>query len=307
MKTVLVLFGGVSSEHEVSRLSVTSVLKNIDRACYQPVAVGITKEGRWLRYDGSVELIADGSWEQDTDNLCRCVLSPDRQHHGLLCEGPEGWQLHPVDVIFPVLHGKNGEDGTVQGLFELSGIPYVGCGVISSANCMDKEVAKKLLVAAGIPNAHWIAVRRDCFSRMDALGARVAKELGYPVFVKPANAGSSVGVSRVETFAQLAQALEVAFAEDSKVIIEEMLHGAEVECAVMGNDQPIASAVVGQIVPLRGLYDYKGKYVDGTTQLNIPAHITPEQTQTVREMAVQAYQALGCQGLARVDFFALSD
>lgn len=306
-KTVAVLFGGVSSEHEVSRLSVTSVLNNIDTVRYTPVAVGITKNGRWLRYEGDVSLIADGSWENQSDALTPCILSPDCAHHGLLLLRGDRWETLHIDVVFPVLHGKNGEDGTVQGLFELAGIPYVGCKVISSANCMDKEVAKLLFTAAGIPNARFITARQRDLKSFATLALRVGTELGYPAFVKPANAGSSVGVGRAENEQALKSALEEAFKHDKKVIIEETLRGAEVECAVIGNDAPVASNMVGEIEPLRGLYDYEGKYLDGSTKLHIPARLPAAQCEKIRAMAVAAYSALQCTGLARVDFFAMSD
>ncbi|MEG1686780.1 MAG: D-alanine--D-alanine ligase family protein [Angelakisella sp.] len=305
-KTVAVIFGGVSSEHEVSLMSVTSVLHNIDRTRYTPLAVGITKAGAWKLFSGDVALIADGSWEQDSKQLADCVLSPDRRHHGLLVAGDNGWQAVPVEIVYPVLHGKNGEDGTVQGLLELSGLPYVGDGVLASACCMDKDFTHRLLTAAGVPNAHWITVRRGSYE-LKELQQRVGQQLGYPVFVKPANAGSSVGVSKVDAPGALAEALETAFAQDYKVLIEEMLHGAEVECAVLGNDDPVASAVVGEVVPVRGLYDYEGKYKDGSTALYIPARINEGQTAAIRELAVRAYRALECAGLARIDFFALTD
>ncbi|MEG0852773.1 MAG: D-alanine--D-alanine ligase family protein [Angelakisella sp.] len=306
-KTVLVLFGGVSSEHEVSRLSVTSVLQNIDHEQYAPVAVGITKDGRWLRFDGDIALIADGSWEKDEKHLCPCLLSPDRSHHGLLLLHGESWEPFHIDVIFPVLHGKNGEDGTVQGLFELAGIPYVGCRVMASANCMDKDVAKRLFTIAGIPNARWITAYPSSMKDFDSLRNKVEWEFGYPAFVKPANAGSSVGVSKAKNPEELHTALVEAFRHDSKVIIEETLHGAEVECAVMGNEAPVASAVIGEIEPLRGLYDYEGKYLDGSTKLHIPARISPLQTEQIQAFAIKAYQALECSGLARIDFFATND
>lgn len=305
-QTIAVLFGGVSSEHEVSRMSVTSVLQNIDRERYLPVMVGITTDGRWLCYDGSPDAILGGEWERDEEHLHPCVISPDRSHHGMLVNRPEGWQVVRLDAVFPVLHGRNGEDGTIQGLLEMAGIPYVGCGVISSANCMDKDAAKRLFTAAGIPTAHWITVTKGSCDLIE-LDRRICKELRYPVFIKPANAGSSVGVSKVENKAALEAALELAFAHDQKVIVEEMLHGAEVESAVLGNADPIAADVVGEIVPVRGLYDYEGKYLDGSTKLNIPAQISESQAQAVREMAVRAYRALECRGLARVDFFALTD
>ena len=298
-KKVAVLFGGVSSEHEVSRLTAASVLKNLDRALWEPVPVGITKEGRWLLYRGPVEAIPDGSWEKDP-GCVPAVLSPDRGHRGLLMENGERIE---VDVVFPALHGKNGEDGTVQGLAALAGIPCVGCGVLSSALCMDKDMTKRVLADHGIPHAPGFSVTPE--DRDDAaLAERIPKTLGWPVFVKPACAGSSVGVSRVEGPEELPAALDTAFREDRKVIIEEAIQGAEVECAVMGNFTDIFVAQsLGEIVPKRGLYDYEGKYLDGSTDLYIPARISQRQAEVIRETALKAYRVLGCTGLARVDFF----
>ena len=307
-KTVAVLFGGVSSEHEVSRLTAASVLENIDRQQWKPLPVGITREGRWfLCHEGiTPAAIADGSWEKDP-GLRHAILSPDREHHGLLLLDGAGWWRVRVDVIFPALHGKNGEDGAVQGLAQLAGIPYVGCGIASSAVCMDKALTKTILTAAGIPNAAWFPVVRE--DRQDsAIAAAVDQRLGWPVFVKPARAGSSVGVSRAEDAAGLSAALDTAFREDGKVILEEAIRGAEVECAVLGNQGEILpSPQLGEIVPKRGLYDYEGKYLDGSTDLYIPARIPKEQTEAIRQAAAAAYRALGCDGLARVDFFALPD
>lgn len=306
---VAVLFGGVSSEHEVSLLTAASVLRNIDRQRWEVLAVGITRDGRWrLCHEGiTPDAIADGSWEKDPD-LCHVLLSPDRQHHGLiLLDVPGGWWGSRVDVIFPALHGRNGEDGTIQGLARLAGIPCVGCGVLSSALCMDKDMTKTVLTARGIPNARWLAACRE--DRDDAaLAGKIGTELGWPVFVKPARAGSSVGVSRAEGPEGLAAALDTAFAQDRKVIIEEAIRGAEVECAVIGNlRDPEAAPSLGEIVPKRDLYDYEGKYLDGSTDLYIPARIPAEQAEAIRRGAVEAYRALGCTGLARVDFFALPD
>ncbi len=307
-KTVVaVLFGGVSSEHEVSRLSVTSVLGNLDREKYSVVAVGITRDGRWLRFDGDEGLIADGRWEQDADHLTPCVLSPDVLHHGLLALGDAGWENLRVDVVFPVLHGRNGEDGTIQGLLDLAGIPYVGCGVAASANCMDKDIAKTILASAGVPVAKWITVQAEDFAGIDDLDLRIREELGYPVFIKPANAGSSVGVSKASCKDDLRPAMYAAFKEDHKVIVEETLKGAEVESAVLGNLHPKAAPAVGEIVPKRDLYDYEGKYLDGSTDLYIPARIPQAQAEALRETAVRAYRIMGCSGLARVDFFACPD
>lgn len=305
--TVAVLFGGVSTEHEVSRLSVTSVLEHLNRSKYNVIPIGITREGRWFRYDGDVALIADGKWEH-SGQVTPAVLAPGADLHGFLFYEELGWKVTRVDLIFPVLHGKNGEDGTVQGLFELSRIPYVGCGVMASANCMDKDVAKRLFASVGIPVAKSVTVYSGEMSDSDAVIARIKGELGFPVFVKPANAGSSVGVSKAADDAALCAALTEAFRFDRKVLVEEAVIGAEVECAVMGNhDTAIASDVLGEIVPVRDLYDYEGKYLDGSTELFIPARIPAEQMQLLRETAVRAYQALDCAGLSRVDFFALKD
>jgi len=303
---VAVLFGGVSSEHEVSRLTAASVLQNIDKDRWEVLPVGITKDGRWFLYRGPVSAIPDGGWEKDP-GCVRAILSPDREHRGLLVEEDGRWRRMAVDVIFPALHGKNGEDGTVQGLAALAGIPCVGCGVFSSALCMDKAAAKIVLTASGIPNARWLAVTRE--DRDDkALAERIGTGLGWPVFVKPARAGSSVGVSRAEGPGDLAAALDTAFREDRKVIVEECIRGAEVECAVMGNFKgPFAAPSLGEIVPKRGLYDYEGKYLDGSTDLYIPARLPREQAEAIRRGAIAAYQALECTGLARVDFFATRD
>ena len=307
--TVAVLFGGVSSEHEVSRLTAASILENIDRQRWNPLVVGITREGTWfLCHEGiTTAAIADGSWEQDPD-LSHAILSPDREHHGLLLlDGKAGWWRTQVDVIFPALHGKNGEDGSIQGLAQLAGIPCVGCGVAASAVYMDKALTKTILTASGIPNARWLCVTQEDRDE-EALVAAVTRDLGWPVFVKPACAGSSVGVSRAEDPDGLAAALDTAFREDRKVISEEAVRGAEVECAVLGNaGAVIPSRQLGEIVPQRGLYDYEGKYLDGSTALYIPARIPEAQTEAIRQAARRAYQVLGCQGLARVDFFALED
>lgn len=308
---VAILFGGVSSEHEVSCLTAASILENIDRERWAPLAIGITKEGEWFlcHEEISPAQIADGSWEKDPDRfLFHVILSPDREHHGLwLFDGKAGWWRTRVDAIFPALHGRNGEDGAVQGLAQLAGIPIVGCGVASSALCMDKDLAKSLLAAQGVPVAKWLTVTQEARDDSALLG-EIPGKLGWPVFVKPACDGSSVGVSRVNGPEGLSAALDAAFQSGRKVIIEEAVTGAEVECAVLGNPgRAVTSAVLGEIVPKRDLYDYEGKYLDGSTDLYIPARIPGEQAEAIRRGAVEAYRALGCTGLARVDFFALPD
>lgn len=301
-KIACILFGGVSSEHEVSLRSAASVLEQIDTGRYDIVMVGITKDGRWLRYRGPVEAILSGDWEKG--DTCPALLSPDRSHGGLLELGPDGVKPVAVDVVFPVLHGKNGEDGTVQGLLRLAGIPCVGCGVLASAVCMDKAVSHTLLLDAGVPKTRLVALTRADTAAFDALEQRLAGELGYPMFVKPANAGSSVGVSKAKNAVELRDALSLAFSHDRKVVVEQLLTGQEIECAVMGNDDPIAAQVLGEIAPGNEFYDYTGKYLDDSTALFIPARIADEAVQQqVRTIALQAYRALGCAGFARVDFF----
>ena len=283
---VVLLFGGMSSEHEVSRVSVGNFVNNIDRTKYEVLAVGITKEGRWLYTEATAAQMADGSWEELAGNM-PCILSPDRADHGMVLFTPEGHveKLH-VDVVIPVLHGLWGEDGTVQGLLELAGIPYVGCGVLASAACMDKGVANALFEANDIPHTKWLAANRwQIESDLEGVCAGVEAKLGWPVFVKPANAGSSVGISN-----------------DRKVVFEAFVDGQEVECAVIGSDPAVATRP-GEILAGAEFYTYDDKYKNGVSQTVIPAHLPEEKLDEVKTYAAMAYTALGCEGLARCDFF----
>ena len=303
---VALLFGGVSSEHDVSRVSAKTFADALCEEKYQVYKIGITKDGRWLYYPGPTDRMPDGSWEL-WEGCQSCILSPDRADHGLLLRGLGGQAIVlPIDVAVPVLHGKNGEDGTVQGLLELAGIPYVGCGVLASAVCMDKAVANTLLDAAGVPRCAWAwASRAEC-ADLDALEARVSRALAYPIFVKPANAGSSVGISKAMDKAGLEAAVKVALAEDDKVVFERFVKGQEVECAVLGNG-PAASTRPGEVLASEEFYTYDDKYVLGTSRTLIPADLAPEKLEEVKAMAERAYAALGCQGLARCDFFVQAD
>ena len=304
---VALLFGGMSSEHEVSRVSVGNFVNNIDRDKYDVVTVGITKEGRWLYTEATAAQMADGSWEEAAGNMA-CVISPDRADHGMILFTPEGRveKLH-IDVVIPVLHGLWGEDGTVQGLLELAGIPYVGCGVLASAVCMDKAVANALFEANGVPHTKWLAANRwEIESDLEGVCDGVEKKLGWPVFVKPANAGSSVGITKATDRESLVRGMEVAFAEDKKAVLEACVVGHEVECAVMGNDTPIA-AQVGEIVAAADFYDFDAKYNNPQSELHIPADLSPEKLEEVRAAALRAYGAMGCEGLSRVDFFVTYD
>lgn len=299
--SLAVIFGGVSSEHEVSRMSVTSILENLSNERYEVHMVGITKEGRWLLYTGPVEDILSGAWEQGP--VTPAFLSPDPSVHGLVALRDGKAETIHVDVIFPALHGKNGEDGTIQGLFQLSGIPYVGCDTESSAICMDKAVTHSLLSSADIEQAHYLWFYADRFDAApDTIKNKIQARLDFPVFVKPSSAGSSVGVSKVERFEDLDQAIRKAAREDKKVVVEEGITGQEVEVAVLGNRDCDAS-LVGEIGPSAQFYDYDDKYINGTSQLYIPARIPQEVSEKIRQTAVRAYRLLGCSGLARVDFF----
>ncbi len=295
-----VVFGGASSEYEVSLLSSASVLSHINEENYDIHKIGITRDGRMFYYSGSVEKISDGTWTEA--DCVPCVISPDRSHHGLLLL-EENVRVIPLDCVFPVLHGKNGEDGTIQGLFTMAGIPFVGCGTLASSACMDKAVTHTLLESAGINSAKWLWTTEHEFSQNEArILDRIDTELGYPCFVKPANAGSSVGITKVKERSQLKAAFELAFQNDSKVLVEEMVRGLELECAVLGNEDPIASCV-GEIAPDAEFYDYNAKYIDGTTKTYAPARISDDYAEEIRRTAVKAYQTMGCTGLARVDFF----
>ena len=298
---VAVFFGGVSSEHEVSCVSASTVRSGLEQAGCQVTAVGITKQGDWYYFPGSAEAMADGSWEQDPACV-PCVLSTSRSKKGLWLLG-ETPRFIPLDAAVPAMHGRNGEDGTIQGLFELAGLPYVGCGVLSSAVCMDKAVANTLLDAAGVPRCEWTwASRRECQADPAALADRVSGKLGWPVFVKPANAGSSVGISKVSSREELKKAIDLALENDRKVVFEAFVDGQEVECAVIGSDPAVATRP-GEILAGAEFYTYDDKYKNGVSQTVIPAHLPEAKLDEVKTYAAMAYTALNCEGLARCDFF----
>ena len=299
-----VLFGGISSEHDISCLSAASILRNLDKTQYEIYPVGITQEGQWFYCpDVSADSVENGAWERLTDKV-PAVLSPDRGVHGLVLLRDGKTETIRLDCVFPVLHGAGGEDGTIQGLLELAGIPYVGCGVAASANSMDKSITKVLVDAAGVRQAkYYLALRYDFERGAEGVVRTAADQLGkFPVFVKPCSQGSSVGVAKANDMLELAAGLTEAFKLDDKVLVEEFIDGHEVECAVLGNRNPVASTV-GEIAPTQEFYTFDAKYKDETSQLYIPAHITPQQIETVRQNALRVYAALGCRGLSRVDFF----
>ncbi len=285
-------------------MSAASILRNLDPEKFETVTLGITKDGRWLRYTGSVENIENGTWKDDPQNRT-AFLSPDKASAGLIVLEPNGGCTRErIDVIFPVLHGKNGEDGTVQGLFTLCGIPYVGCGPLASAVCMDKAVTHSLLSNWNIEQAHYLWFYSDRYlADGEGIRRRIEARLNFPVFVKPANAGSSVGVTKVRTPEALDDAIRLAMEHDGKVVVEEGIVGQEVECAVLGNRGKATASGVGEIGAGAEFYDYDDKYKNGTAQLFIPARIPEETAEEIRKTAVRAYNLLGCDGLARVDFF----
>lgn len=304
MLKLAILFGGISSEHSVSCVSAASVLHHLDKNKYTVYAIGITKEGRWFYYpDYNENRIKDGSWTRE-NNLIPAVLSPDRQTHGLwLLRDGQAESVY-LDCVFPVLHGVGGEDGTIQGLLSIAGIPYVGCNTAASANAMDKSLTKILVDRAGIRQAKYALVRKQDFSRDPVAEIKTVAEtiLTYPMFVKPCSQGSSVGVTKANTMEELQKGLQEAFVYDDKALVEEFIDGHEIECAVLGNDNPIASTV-GEIAPTQMFYTFDAKYHDESSQLYIPARISERQIETVRETALRVYTALGCSGLSRVDFF----
>ena len=243
MKKVLVLFGGVSSEHEVSLVSARSVIQTIPRDRYEVLTLGITKQGEWLLYEGNPEALPEDNW-LECGKRTPAVLSPDASHHGLLIFENGAARVERVDVVFPVLHGKNGEDGTMQGLLQLAQLPFVGCGCTASAITMDKAITNALTDIAGIAQAKWLPLTRYAYQKDGAgLRQKAAALIGFPIFVKPANAGSSVGVGKARNEAELADAIEKAFLHDDKLVLEEGIDGMEVECAVLGNEEPKASTV----------------------------------------------------------------
>lgn len=284
---IAVLFGGQSVEHDVSLLSARSIINALDPEKYEAVPVGITREGHWLPPHRAAALLQSGRTPHQQPGENRSLLATQ---HTALESG--------FDVVFPVVHGTQGEDGTLQGLLELAGLPYVGAGVLASAVGMDKVIMKRVFREAGLPTADFTVVTRHQWRR-DPESAEVP---GYPCFVKPSNGGSSLGVTKVKAKEDLQGALEVALKLDRKAIIESAVDARELECSVLGNDEPKASAV-GEIVPMREFYDYEAKYFDDRTQLCIPAQIPETIADQVRSLAVQAFQAVDCSGMARVDFF----
>ena len=297
-----VLFGGASSEYEISLLSATSVFQNIDFNKYDIYKIGINRKGEMFLFDGNVDKIMNDTWEEN--NCTPCTISSNCAYNGIILLN-DNIVIIRIDCYFPVLHGKNGEDGTIQGLFELTNTPFVGCDMLSSASCMDKDVTKSLLTQANIKNSKWICIHSHNYNK-NSIKQQVGTTIRYPCFVKPANAGSSIGISKVLDETSLDAAILLAFKHDKKVLIEENINGIEIECAVLGNENPITS-MLGEIAPCNDFYDYDAKYLAGKTQTFAPARLSDNVTQLIQRIAVDAYKKLGCSGFSRIDFFYCSN
>jgi D-alanine-D-alanine ligase len=295
---VILLFGGRSAEHDVSTITALHVLNALDRDRYSVTPIGITRDGRWIDASGDLAAVESRSVRAlpSPDTSAGAELVPMEQ----LRDSPDNGADDVPVVVLPLLHGPMGEDGTVQGLLELAGLPYVGAGVLASAVCMDKPTSKQLLQAEGLPVVPWVAARRHRAG--DELVERVESTLDYPVFVKPSNMGSSVGVSKASSRAELRRAVEIALTYDEHVIVEQAVRAREIEVAVLGNEEPAAS-VPGEIEPSHEFYDYADKYLEEGAGLIVPADLTTEQVKEVQQLAIRAYEALRVDGMARVDFF----
>lgn len=299
-----ILFGGKSSEHEVSRVSASSIIKNISKDKYEVYNIGITKSGEWFLFSGDISEISSGKWEENTGNK-KAFIAPDTYNKGLTVIDDSGKaEFIKLDVVIPVLHGKNGEDGAIPALLQLANIPFVGCGMGAASACMDKVITNSVLTYHGIdkPKFNWFYFydfQNDATKYIEKTEKIIKK---YPMFVKPANAGSSVGISKANNREELIESVYIAAKEDNKILVEEGIDGQEVECAVLGNNELLASTV-GEIAPSNDFYDYDAKYLSGSSELYIPAKISKDVAEKVREIAKKAYKVMGCSGLSRVDFF----
>ena len=300
-KKVLILFGGESSEHEVSRVSAMNVIDNIDREKFEVFTVGIHKNGLWSFYSGSSEKIGNGDWEKDvlvSCSLCRC-----QKGQGLSLFRKEEQVIINIDVVFPVLHGKNGEDGTMQGMLEIMGIPYVGPGSLSSAICMDKAATKKMLMGENIKQADFEVFRS--YQSMDHIIDKILKRFKFPVFVKPSSTGSSVGINKAHNEVELEKSINEAFEHGDKILVEEFVEGLEVECGILGNNE-IETSKIGQIISANEFYDYEAKY-DKDSKLIVDPDLPSEVKSKIYETSKRIFSLLGLRGMSRVDYFVDKD
>ncbi len=298
-KTIIaVIFGGQSSEHEVSCMSAVNVIQSIQETQYDLLLIGITKEGRWLKVEQVSDIIS-GEWRNGTINA---IISPDAGVHGVLLSEKGSVTAQYVDIAFPVLHGKYGEDGTIQGLLELAKIPYVGCGVLASAICMDKIYTKAIVERLGIRQANYVCVRVHELDQKEEIEKRIEQTLGYPVFIKPANSGSSCGVTKAENKEELLEGLKLAAEHDDKILVEEQIFGRELECAVLGGSEPKSSGI-GEILAAAEFYDYDAKYHNEESKTVIHPQLPEGVEKQISNAAVKIFKAVDGYGLARVDFF----
>lgn len=301
-KVVAVFFGGISSEHDVSRESAATIISHMSDEKYMVVPVYITRDGKWFLYDGPIENIKNV--HQIETFGARVTLSSNSDHAGLLRIVNEKAKNIKIDVAFPVLHGMGGEDGTIQGIFEMAGIPYVGCGVLASSIAMDKVCTKLIAEHLGIPQAQYLHFSRENIkNNMNDIAKEIRYKIGYPAFVKPANAGSSIGVSKVMNKKELEKALLLASEYDRKVIVEKAVVGRELECSVLGGYEDVEVSCVGEIIPALEFYDFDAKYNNPESQVIFSAEIEEKTSEEIRSMAIQIFKALDCYGLSRVDFF----
>ncbi len=298
-KVVCVIFGGESSEHEISCISGTTVINNIDRKLYDVIMIGITKEGKWLLVD-DVSEITDGTW-RDKDTAA--VLLPDKCSRGILINDGKKSYIKHVDAVFPVLHGLYGEDGTIQGILEMAGIPYVGCGVLASSAAMDKLSTKKIVESLGIRQADYVPIMKEELADMDKAAAKVEAKLGYPVFVKPSNTGSSRGVSKASDRDGLCAAIKEAALYDVRILVEEMICGREIECAILQDESGVKASGVGEIIAAAEFYDYDAKYNNSESKTVINPDLAESTVEEIRKDSVSIFNAIDGAGLSRVDFF----
>lgn len=300
-KNVLLIFGGKSGEHEVSLSSASSILSYIDKEKYNVFTVGITKQGDWLYFDGEIENIKNGKWQELANkNVEVNLIKNGNRKVGIKFEDNT---LQQIDVIFPVLHGPYGEDGTVQGLFELSEIPYVGCKVLASSVGMDKLICKNVFSQIGLSQVKYTSTTKwDFENNKDLEIQRIEKELTYPIFVKPANLGSSVGISKAKNKQELVDGICEAIKYDSRIVLEQGINAREIEVSVLGNND-VKASVAGEIKPAKEFYSYEDKYLDGKSTYDIPANIDETTMENIRNMAIKAFKAIDGKGLSRVDFF----
>lgn len=296
-KKIAILFGGCSSEYEVSLQSAYAVITHMDTEKYEPVLIGITKKGSWYLYQGEADKIPGDNWYSEQDCV-PVVVSPDKELHGILLLKEQGIEKISLDKALPVLHGKNGEDGTVQGVLELAEIPVIGCNTMSSAICMDKETAHRLAKECGVNVPRSYTSRKAEMQQIEKWGS----ELGYPLFVKPLRAGSSFGITKVVKPEDLQTAVEHAFAYDSCVVLEEMIEGFEVGCAVLGTEE-LTIGAVDEIELSEGFFDYTEKYTLKSSKIHVPARISQEKAKEIQDTAAAIYRGLGCSCFARVDMF----